>query len=630
MATTELYLKRTLTDVLEDELYHLTPTSNIYQTHPTHPCYLHSDPNHIPLHDRLSNNQLYLSSSSSSSSPQVSSSSSSSGLDQLNELNWDHDENFLNVSLQDLNIFNKYADPSLTTTTTPTSSSPSSNKVISFSCPNAIKDKFTNIDINKLKSIHLKRTKNQKRKALVSTMNGNGRVNHMKKINGIINKTNKNKISTNTLSPPLSTSTSTASIEPVINTINMESIEKIPMTSSTSSSSSLIPLNVMLYGNGTTTASSLTLPNMDLNDINSTIKAELIDEFPLDTQEAMNMENTPTSNNNMIISQDHGDNNNLFADSMDSKLEWLPQIQNNSLDAKSIIFDNEIKAQQQQQGTNNIDDLSDIEDNNDIFDNMEYPLTTTTTTTTAELTTRAPEINAGSFGNFNDFSSPSSLPNSPPSSSCSSPSSPSIVETILNGTQIQSQDILLEKVSQKASKTNLKLKMKSKTSKPRAKKCDNLSKDMCDKLKASIEHQLENKSITSLQEQSSSTRIIDADIGPTNTSNVTKNDDTNMNNTMGETYTCRIINLTTNEPCSAQFSRSYDLTRHQNTIHASKKTVFRCSECIKLLGSNGFEKTFSRLDALTRHIKSKHENLNTFERRQVTKFAKENIGYVLG
>ncbi|CCC71850.1 hypothetical protein NCAS_0I01820 [Naumovozyma castellii] len=97
-----------------------------------------------------------------------------------------------------------------------------------------------------------------------------------------------------------------------------------------------------------------------------------------------------------------------------------------------------------------------------------------------------------------------------------------------------------------------------------------------------------------------------------------------------ETYTCRIINLTTNEPCCAQFSRSYDLTRHQNTIHASKKTVFRCSECIKSLGNEGYDKTFSRLDALTRHIKSKHDDLSTIERKQVTKFAKENIGYVIG
>ncbi|SMN20260.1 similar to Saccharomyces cerevisiae YDL020C RPN4 Transcription factor that stimulates expression of proteasome genes [Maudiozyma saulgeensis] len=94
-----------------------------------------------------------------------------------------------------------------------------------------------------------------------------------------------------------------------------------------------------------------------------------------------------------------------------------------------------------------------------------------------------------------------------------------------------------------------------------------------------------------------------------------------------EIFTCRLVNLITKEPCSAQFSRSYDLTRHQNTIHAKKKIVFRCSECMKMLGNEGYEKTFSRLDALTRHIKSKHENLTAEERQRVTKYAKENIGY---
>ncbi|KOH00331.1 stress-regulated transcription factor RPN4 [Saccharomyces eubayanus] len=97
-----------------------------------------------------------------------------------------------------------------------------------------------------------------------------------------------------------------------------------------------------------------------------------------------------------------------------------------------------------------------------------------------------------------------------------------------------------------------------------------------------------------------------------------------------EIFACQIMNLISNEPCGAQFSRSYDLTRHQNTIHAKRKIVFRCSECIKILGSEGYQKTFSRLDALTRHIKSKHEDLSSEQRQEVTKFAKANIGYVMG
>lgn len=101
------------------------------------------------------------------------------------------------------------------------------------------------------------------------------------------------------------------------------------------------------------------------------------------------------------------------------------------------------------------------------------------------------------------------------------------------------------------------------------------------------------------------------------------------NNNPNEIFTCRLVNLITSEPCMAEFSRSYDLTRHQNTIHAKKKIVFRCSECIKSLGHDGYSKTFSRLDALTRHIKSKHEDLTPEQRQVVTKYAKENIGYVM-
>lgn len=97
-----------------------------------------------------------------------------------------------------------------------------------------------------------------------------------------------------------------------------------------------------------------------------------------------------------------------------------------------------------------------------------------------------------------------------------------------------------------------------------------------------------------------------------------------------EIYTCKIMNHITEQPCSAQFSRSYDLTRHQNTIHAKKKAVFRCSECISSLGQEGYQKTFSRLDALTRHIKSKHETLSLEQRQEVTRYARDNIGYVVG
>lgn len=96
-----------------------------------------------------------------------------------------------------------------------------------------------------------------------------------------------------------------------------------------------------------------------------------------------------------------------------------------------------------------------------------------------------------------------------------------------------------------------------------------------------------------------------------------------------EIYICTLFN-NSRIPCGAKFSRSYDLTRHQNTIHAKKKAVFRCSECIGQLGDEGYQKTFSRLDALTRHIKSKHENLSSERRQEVTKYAKANMGYAMG
>lgn len=94
-------------------------------------------------------------------------------------------------------------------------------------------------------------------------------------------------------------------------------------------------------------------------------------------------------------------------------------------------------------------------------------------------------------------------------------------------------------------------------------------------------------------------------------------------------YTCMMLDLITDAPCSAQFSRSYDLVRHQNTIHAKQKIVFHCLQCIKLFGERGFSKTFSRLDALSRHLKSKHEGLTLEEKKEVTKYAKKNIGYIM-
>lgn len=64
-------------------------------------------------------------------------------------------------------------------------------------------------------------------------------------------------------------------------------------------------------------------------------------------------------------------------------------------------------------------------------------------------------------------------------------------------------------------------------------------------------------------------------------------------------HKCTRINPTTGKPCNTIFSRPYDLTRHEDTIHNTQRQKVRCDIC-------GDEKTFSRYDALTRHKKVKH------------------------
>lgn len=53
-------------------------------------------------------------------------------------------------------------------------------------------------------------------------------------------------------------------------------------------------------------------------------------------------------------------------------------------------------------------------------------------------------------------------------------------------------------------------------------------------------------------------------------------------------------------PCGKVFSRPYDLIRHQDTIHAAVRKTYKCEHC----GDDS--KTFSRMDALSRHIRVKH------------------------
>lgn len=68
-------------------------------------------------------------------------------------------------------------------------------------------------------------------------------------------------------------------------------------------------------------------------------------------------------------------------------------------------------------------------------------------------------------------------------------------------------------------------------------------------------------------------------------------------------HRCNRINPTTNKPCNTVFSRPYDLTRHEDTIHNTHREKVRCEIC-------NDEKTFSRQDALTRHKKVIHPLIN--------------------
>ena len=67
-------------------------------------------------------------------------------------------------------------------------------------------------------------------------------------------------------------------------------------------------------------------------------------------------------------------------------------------------------------------------------------------------------------------------------------------------------------------------------------------------------------------------------------------------------HKCERLNPSTGKPCNTIFSRSYDLTRHEDTIHNSRKQKVRCHLCTE-------EKTFSRNDALTRHMRVVHPDI---------------------
>ncbi|KAK4065947.1 transcriptional regulator family: C2H2 zinc finger [Purpureocillium lilacinum] len=73
----------------------------------------------------------------------------------------------------------------------------------------------------------------------------------------------------------------------------------------------------------------------------------------------------------------------------------------------------------------------------------------------------------------------------------------------------------------------------------------------------------------------------------------------NLLNSQAGPHRCARINPSTGKPCGTIFSRPYDLTRHEDTIHNDRKQKVRCDLCPE-------EKPFSRADALTRHYRVRH------------------------
>lgn len=74
-------------------------------------------------------------------------------------------------------------------------------------------------------------------------------------------------------------------------------------------------------------------------------------------------------------------------------------------------------------------------------------------------------------------------------------------------------------------------------------------------------------------------------------------------NSQAGPHKCDRINPTTGKSCNTVFSRPYDLTRHEDTIHNARKQKVRCALCQE-------EKTFSRNDALTRHMRVVHPDVD--------------------
>ncbi|KAK5936620.1 hypothetical protein PMZ80_011148 [Knufia obscura] len=82
-----------------------------------------------------------------------------------------------------------------------------------------------------------------------------------------------------------------------------------------------------------------------------------------------------------------------------------------------------------------------------------------------------------------------------------------------------------------------------------------------------------------------------ADLGPTVSPS--------LKSSQARPQRCDRMNPSTGRPCNSVFSRPYDLTRHEDTIHNARKQKVQCHLCTE-------QKTFSRIDALIRHMRVAH------------------------
>jgi hypothetical protein len=81
-------------------------------------------------------------------------------------------------------------------------------------------------------------------------------------------------------------------------------------------------------------------------------------------------------------------------------------------------------------------------------------------------------------------------------------------------------------------------------------------------------------------------------------------------NSQAGPHKCERINPSTGKKCDVVFSRPYDLTRHEDTIHNARKQKLSCPLCQET-------KQFSRNDALTRHLRVVHpEHADLSKRRR--------------